>query len=205
MPHTGPLILASTSAPRRQLLSRLRVPFTTAAPAVDETPRAGEAAAPLAGRLAAAKARAIAGGLSKGLVIGGDQTVDCAGQLLGKPLNPETARAQLAASSGRRVVFHSAICVVDAASGASAQATVPVTARFRDLEPVSIARYVAAEPALQAAGSFHIEGLGVSLFDEVSSDDPTALVGLPLIALCRLLRELGYDVLAHAAPAAAGA
>ena len=120
-------------------------------------------------------------------------------------MNPETARAQLAASSGRRVVFHSAICVVDAASGASAQATVPVTARFRDLEPVSIARYVAAEPALHAAGSFHIEGLGVSLFDEVSSDDPTALVGLPLIALCRLLRELGYDVLAHAAPAAAGA
>ncbi|NNM00965.1 MAG: septum formation protein Maf [Gammaproteobacteria bacterium] len=198
MSHTGPLILASTSVARRRLLERLRIPFLTDAPEIAETPQQGETAAALAGRLAIAKAHAVAARHQAGLVIGGDQTADCAGTLLNKPLSRTAARAQLRSASGRRVVFHSGICIVDAASGQCMHETVPVTVEFRKLDPQAIARYVDCEPALHAAGSFHIEGLGVSLFERVSSDDPSSLVGLPLITLCRLLRSFDYEVLDHA-------
>lgn len=184
------LVLASTSPYRRQLLERLRLPFETARPEVDETPLPGEAADALTTRLADAKAAAIAGQCRDACVIGSDQVASLDGLPLGKPGDAPRALAQLAAMSGRSVRFHTAVRVIAPAwSGAALDLT---EVRFRTLDADAIARYVQAESPLDCAGSFKCEGLGISLFEAIRSEDPTALVGLPLIALAGLLRQAGY-------------
>lgn len=186
-----PLILGSTSVYRRELLSRLRLPFDCARPDVDETPRAGESPLALATRLALAKAEDVAARQPGAWVIGSDQVAELDGAPLGKPGGREAAIAQLAAMSGRSVVFHTALAL--ARSGQSAlQAVDRTVVVFRDLHGDEIARYVDAERPFDCAGSFKCEGLGISLFEAIRSDDPTALVGLPLIATARLLRSAGY-------------
>jgi septum formation protein len=187
------LVLASTSRYRRELLARLTPHIRQLAPDVDETPQAKELPQALATRLAAAKAHAIATQCPGALVIGSDQVADLAGRILGKPGNVENARAQLEASSGREVVFHTAVCLIDLRGDPARVFTAIDTtrARFRNLDAAEIARYVERESPLDCAGSFKSEGLGIGLFERIDSQDPTALIGLPLIALCRLLREAG--------------
>jgi septum formation protein len=189
------LVLASTSRYRRELLARLTSHVRCIAPQVDETAATGEAPAALATRLAAAKARDVAARTPGALVIGSDQVADLAGQILGKPGSEQNARQQLAACSGREVVFHTALCLLDTRAGARTHAAIDTTrVRFRDLATEEIARYVQREQPLDCAGSFKSEGLGIALFERIESADPTALIGLPLIALCRLLRETGVAV-----------
>jgi septum formation protein len=187
------LVLASTSRYRRELLSRLTTNFRTIAPQVDESAHPGEAPGALAARLALAKAHAVADACDNALVIGSDQVAELEGIALGKPGTAEAARQQLAASSGRRVTFHTALCLIDTRdAGQRARSATDITrALFRDLATAEIARYVAIENPLDCAGSFKAESLGISLFERIESDDPTALIGLPLIALSRLLREAG--------------
>jgi septum formation protein len=190
------LVLASTSRYRRELLARLTPNFRCVAPDVDENPLAHESPAALAGRLALAKAQAVAAKSPGAIVIGSDQSADLDGRPLGKPHSVENARAQLAACSGRTIAFHTGICVIDSRAAKprieSAQDTTRV--HFRELDAGTIARYVEREHPLDCAGSFKCEGLGIALFDRIESNDPTALIGLPLIALCKLLRELGIAV-----------
>lgn len=187
------LVLASTSPYRRDLLSRLRLPFDTARPEVDEAPFAGEDPVALAIRLAAAKAAAIAGPGGNAWVIGSDQVAGLDGAPLGKPGDTARARGQLAAMSGRHVHFHTAVCLAHG-DGRTLRALDTTTVRFRTLSAAEIARYVDAEQPLDCAGSFKSEGLGITLFEAIVSDDPTALVGLPLIATARLLREAGFQL-----------
>jgi septum formation protein len=184
------LVLASTSVYRRELLARLRVEFDVARPDVDETPLTGEAAVSLAARLAAAKASAIAVARPGDCVIGSDQVADLGGQPLGKSGGREAAIAQLRAMSGRSVAFRTAVCVVRDTQAFSAMDETIV--RFRALSEDEIARYVDAEQPFDCAGSFKSEGLGIVLFDAIETKDPTALVGLPLIATARLLRQAGF-------------
>jgi len=190
------LVLASTSAYRRELLARLGAPFRQQSPQVDEAPRPGEAPAILAARLAAAKAAAVAAMNPNALAIGSDQVADCAGSILGKPGDIARARQQLRASSANRVVFHTAICLIDTRSAPAREfhAIDTTTVAFRHLTDAEIERYLARERPFDCAGSFKSEGLGISLFERIESQDPTALIGLPLIALCRLLREAGVDL-----------
>lgn len=184
------LILASTSIYRRELLERLRLPFSCERPLVEETPLTGESPAQMAARLARAKASEVAARHPQAWVIGSDQAADLAGRPLGKPGTPAAARAQLAAMSGQVVAFHTALCLV---RGDRRLEAVDVTrVHFRALDEAGIARYVEAEQPLDCAGSFKCEGLGISLFEAIENRDPTALVGLPLIALARLLRQAGY-------------
>jgi septum formation protein len=193
----GPrLILASTSRYRRELLQRLRLPFDVVTPHVDETPRLGERPADLALRLALAKARAIAAIEPGAIVIGSDQVADLGGVALGKPGTHERAVAQLRAMRSCRVVFHTAIAVVHAQRSFEQTALVPVTVRFRDLTDAQIERYLRVEQPYDCAGSAKCETLGIALVDAIESDDPTALVGLPLIRTCALLRAAGLDPLA---------
>ncbi len=185
------LILASTSRYRAELLARLRLPFDTARPEVEETPLPGEPPASLALRLAAAKAAAVAAEHPEAVVIGSDQVASCDGRVLGKPGAREAAIAQLQAMSGREVVFLTAVAV--AGPGAAIEhALDTTTVRFRPLADDAIARYVDAETPLDCAGSFKCEGLGIALFEAIDNRDPTALVGLPLIATARLLRARGF-------------
>ncbi|MBB5865632.1 nucleoside triphosphate pyrophosphatase [Xanthomonas sp. 3058] len=186
------LILASTSGYRRELLGRLQLDFTTARPQVDEQAHPGEMPAALASRLAAEKAAAVAARMPDTWVIGSDQVADLDGQALGKPGTLEHAHAQLTAMSGRRVRFHTAVTLVG--PGHSLHALDLTEVQLRALTPTDIERYLAAEPALDCAGSFKCEGLGIALFDSIRSEDPTALVGLPLIALARLLRQAGFEL-----------
>lgn len=192
------LILASTSRYRRELLQRLRLPFEVRAPEVDETARAGEEPAHLAERLALAKARAIARLDHEAVVIGSDQVADLAGQAIGKPGTHENATAQLRAMSGREVVFHTAVAVVHAGGGFEQVQRAPVVVRFRALDDAAIERYLRAEQPYDCAGSAKCETLGIALTEAIESDDPTALVGLPLIRTCALLRAAGFDPLRHA-------
>ncbi len=186
-----PLVLASTSRYRRELLGRLGLPFDVDRPDVDETPLAGEAPAGTAVRLAEAKARAVAARHPGAWVIGSDQVADLGGLALGKAGGREPALAQLEACSGRRVVFQTALCLLR--HGGLAHAALDRTeVVFRALARDEILRYLDAEQPYDCAGSFKCEGLGISLFDAIHSQDPTALVGLPLIALSRVLREAGY-------------
>ncbi|RMF96000.1 MAG: septum formation protein Maf [Gammaproteobacteria bacterium] len=189
------LVLASTSPYRRALLARLlTVPFRVIDPQIDETPAPGEPAAALAARLAAAKARA---GLSAGcrqLLIGSDQVAERDGTVLGKPGDPAAARRQLLDSSGRCLTFHTAVCVLDSASGQAATHVDRTTVRFRQLQPDEIDRYLAREPAWDCAGSFKSEGLGISLMASIETRDPTALQGLPLIWLAQALRDFGLPL-----------
>ncbi|WP_147651845.1 Maf family protein [Vulcaniibacterium gelatinicum] len=185
-----PLILASTSRYRRELLARLRLPFTVARPEVDETPLPGEAPADLARRLAQAKAGAIAARAPEAWVIGSDQVAELDGRPLGKPGHAAAAVAQLRAMSGRAVAFRTALCLQRGATRLEAMDETVV--RFRTLATDEIERYVAAEQPLDCAGSFKSEGLGIALFEAIETRDPTALIGLPLIATARLLRQAGY-------------
>lgn len=185
------LVLASTSPYRRELLGRLRLAFRTMAPDVDESRGDGEPPAELAARLALAKARAVAASCPNALVIGSDQVAALAGRVLGKPGTADAARAQLAASSGQRVTFHTALCLLDTRDGRSETLVDATDVVFRALQAEEIARYVDAEQPLDCAGSFKAEGLGICLFERIESTDPSALIGLPLIALSRLLRNAG--------------
>lgn len=188
----GPLLLASTSPYRRELLKRLRLPFECVPPRVDETPLPGESPDELASRLAGEKAAEVHSREPDAWVIGSDQVADLDGRVLGKPGDFESAVAQLRAMSGREVVFHTALCLVGADFRESVVDTTRV--RLRTLGDDGIARYLQAEPAFDCAGSFKAEGLGISLFDAIDSHDPTALVGLPLIATARLLRQAGFRI-----------
>ncbi len=191
-----PLILASTSRYRRELLERLRLPFTAQAPAVDEQAHTGEQPAALALRLALAKADAVAEGAIEAVVIGSDQVADLDGRAIGKPGAHERATAQLRSMRGRTVVFQTAVAVVCRASGFRVAELVPVTVRFRQLSDAEIERYLRAETPYDCAGSAKIETLGIALLESVESNDPTALIGLPLIRTCALLRAAGIDPLA---------
>ena len=186
-----PLILGSTSRYRRELLERLRLPFTAIAPLVDETALPGEAPLQLAERLALAKAQAVAAAHPEAIVIGSDQVCDLHGQALGKHGTHAKAVAQLQAMRGHSMVFHTAVAVVCQHSGFCQSHTSQVTVQFRDLSDAEIERYLRLEQPYDCAGSAKSEGLGISLLDAIHSDDPTALIGLPLIATARLLRQAG--------------
>lgn len=187
------LILASTSRYRRELLTRLRLPFDTARPETDETTLPGETPSALALRLAEAKARAIATIRPDACVIGSDQVAELDGHPLGKPGDHAGAIAQLTGMSGREVRFRTGLCVIPP-GGAARCVLDTTTVRFRRLSADEIARYVDAEQPFDCAGSFKSEGLGIGLFDAIDSSDPTALIGLPMIATARLLREAGFQV-----------
>jgi septum formation protein len=189
------LILASTSRYRRELLQRLRLPFDVRRLHVEETPEPDEAPARLAVRLALAKAHAVAQRHPAAVVIGSDQVADLDGQPIGKPGTHERAVQQLRAMSGRSVVFHTAVAAVRHDSDFAASALVPVTVRFRRLGEAEIERYLRLEQPYDCAGSAKSETLGIALLEAIESDDPTALVGLPLIRTCQLLREAGLDPL----------
>jgi len=190
-----PLILGSTSRYRRELLERLRLPFTVVAPEVDEAPLPGEAPAALAQRLALAKARAVAELHPQAVVIGSDQVADLDGHALGKPGGHERALAQLQQLSGRQAVFHTAVAVVRGDTRFEEVTLASVTVQFRTLGSDEIERYLRLEEPYDCAGSARSEGLGIALLEAILSDDPTALVGLPLIRTSRLLRDAGIDVL----------
>lgn len=185
------LILGSTSPYRRALLQRLRLDFTVSAPDVDETALPGEPPRDLALRLALAKAYAVAAHNPGAVVIGSDQVADLAGQPLGKPGTHERATAQLRQMSGHSVIFQTAVAVVCPETGFEQVDLAPVVVRFRELSDAEIERYLRAEQPYDCAGSAKSEGLGISLLDAIDSDDPTALIGLPLIRTCRMLRAAG--------------
>ncbi len=189
------LVLASTSRYRRELLERLRLPFDVVAPGVDESALTGETPAETAIRLALAKADAVAATDGEAVVIGSDQIADLDGQGLGKPGDHGRATAQLASMRGRTVVFQTAVAVVCTAIGVRVAEIVPVAVRFRDLSDAEIERYLRTETPYDCAGSAKIETLGIALVESVASDDPTALIGLPLIRTCVLLRLAGIDPL----------
>lgn len=191
------LILASGSPYRRELLQRLGARFTCVSPDIDESAQPGEAIPTMVSRLARQKAQAIAACNPGALVIGSDQVADLDGRVLGKPGSKEAACGQLAACSGRMVAFHTAVCVVDMRGSVSCEhAGIDVTqVTFRRLDAAEIQRYVARENPIDCAGSFRCEGLGIALFERIESIDPTALIGLPLILVTRLLRDAGVEVI----------
>ena len=188
------LVLGSTSAYRRQLLERLGIAFTVAASNVDEEPLPGETPVDLVNRLARAKAEAIAHRHPKSLVIGSDQLALCGRDVLGKPGSGERAIAQLKSLSGQRVVFHTAVHVIHADSGSNESHVDLTTVHFRHLAEDEIKRYVARDKPYDCAGGFKVEALGIALFTRVESQDPTALIGLPLIWLAGALRRQGFEV-----------
>ncbi len=190
-----PLILASTSRYRHELLSRLRLPFEVLAPEVDESALSGETPAALAQRLALSKARAVAGRRPEAVVIGSDQVAELDGQALGKPGTHERAVQQLRRMRGRKVLFHTAVAVLRAESGFEQAALTSVAVTFRALADDEIEHYLRAEQPYDCAGSAKCETLGIALLSAIDSDDPTALVGLPLIRTCELLRRAGIDPL----------
>jgi len=188
----NPLLLASTSHYRKELLARLGLPFEVVAPGTDETPQPGEAPAALARRLARAKAQDVAARYPGRWVLGSDQVPAFDGRVLGKPGNREAGVAQLRACSGKAVAFHTAAALV--AGAAVHEHLDTTTVRFRELTAAEIARYLDAEPAYDCAGTFKVEGLGITLFEAIDSTDPTALIGLPLIGVRRLLAQAGYGL-----------
>jgi septum formation protein len=179
---------------RRELLQRLRLPFSVEAPHVDESPLPGETPGAIARRLAAAKAAAVARRHPAAIVIGSDQVADLEGEALGKPGNHANATAQLRRMSGRTVIFHTALTVMCQESGFAQHDLAPVKVRFRELGDAEIEAYLRAEQPYDCAGSARSEGAGIALLDAIESDDPTALVGLPLIRTCRMLRAAGLRV-----------
>jgi septum formation protein len=190
-----PLILGSTSRYRRELLERLRIPFTTVSPEVDETPYANESPRELACRLALAKAQAVAALHPQAVVIGSDQVADLHGQPLGKPGTHERAVAQLQAMRGHTVIFQTAVAVVCQATGFAQTELAQIHVTFRDVSDAQIEHYLRAEQPYDCAGSAKSEGLGIALLSHISNDDPTALVGLPLIHTCSLLERAGLHLL----------
>lgn len=198
MPNTHlprPLILGSTSPYRRELLQRLRLPFEVVRPEVDETPHAGELPVALAQRLAMEKALAVARQHPQAVVIGSDQVADLDGEPLGKPGTHERALAQLQRMRGHTVVFQTAVAVVCIESGFAEQALAQVKVQFRQLSDAAIETYLRAEEPYDCAGSAKSEGLGIALLEQIDNQDPSALVGLPLIHTCRLLRAAGLPLL----------
>lgn len=191
---TPPVVLGSTSRYRAELLRRLLTDFSQAGPGTDEAAHAGESAATRALRLARAKAAAVASSHPGALIIGSDQVAECDGRVLDKPGSAEIAVQQLRACSARAVQFHTAVCLHDGRDAGEQTHTDLTRVVFRSLSQAEIERYVAREQPLDCAGSFKCEGLGISLFERIESDDPTALVGLPLIALARMLRHAGLAV-----------
>lgn len=189
------LILGSTSRYRRELLQRLRVPFDVVSPDVDETPLPGEAPHALASRLALAKAKAVAALYPHAVVIGSDQVADLNGEPLGKPGTHERAVVQLQRMRGQTVVFQTAVSVVCQESGFEHTELAQIKVRFRDLSDSEIEAYLRAEEPYDCAGSAKSEGLGIALLDAIDNDDPTALIGLPMIRTARLLRAAGIDLL----------
>lgn len=194
------LILGSTSRYRRELLERLRVPFDVVSPDVDETPLAGEAPKELAARLALAKAQAVATLHPQAVVIGSDQVADLNGEPLGKPGTHERAVLQLQRMRGKTVVFQTAVSVVCLASQFEQTELAQIKVRFRDLSDIEIEAYLRAEEPYDCAGSAKSEGLGIALLDAIENDDPTALIGLPMIRTARLLRAAGIDLLGALKP-----
>ena len=190
-----PLILGSTSRYRRELLERLHLPFEVEAPHVDETPLTGELPVTLAQRLALAKARAVAARHPNAVVIGSDQVADLDGEPLGKPGTHERAVAQLRRMRGRTVIFQTALSVVCQASGFEMSDLAAVHVRFRNLTDAEIETYLRREEPYDCAGSAKSEGLGIVLLESIDNDDPTALIGLPLIRTARLLRAAGLPLL----------
>lgn len=188
------LVLASTSSYRRELLARLNLPFETAAPDVDETPHPGEPPRGLALRLAEAKARAVGTALRDALVIGSDQVADLAGEPLGKPGTHASAVAQLRHQRGQRVDFHTALALLNTATGVMQADVVTVRVQFRDYSDAQIERYLSRERPYDCAGSAKAEAQGIALLAAVHSDDPTALIGLPLIRLTAMLAAEGVEV-----------
>ena len=196
------LILASSSPYRRELLERLRIPFDVVSPNIDEMPLAGETPEATAVRLSIAKARAAAeridGHGGGALVIGSDQVATFDGRQIGKPGTHEKAVAQLRAMRGRSVAFHSALCLFDSRTGHVQSADIVTHVQFRDMSDAEIEAYLRAETPYDVAGSAKSEGLGIALLDAIDSRDPTALVGLPLIELSRMLRAAGVPLLGAA-------
>jgi septum formation protein len=190
-----PLILASTSRYRRELLERLRWPFDVAAPRIDEVALAGERPAHTALRLAEAKARTVAATRSNALVIGSDQVADCDGVAVSKPTSHADAVRLLTSLSGRTIVFHTGVALVNATTGRVQRECIDVVSTFRKLTRPQIDAYLQREQPYDCAGAVKSEALGIALFESIVSDDPTALIGLPLIALTRMLRSEGLDVL----------
>lgn len=188
------ILLASTSASRRALLARLGLTFDCVSPGTDETPQPNEPPAALVARLAQAKATAVARRHPESVVIGGDQTAVLDGKILGKPGDHPHAVRQLADSSGHTVTFLTAVCVQQASTGRQFAHADTTRVQFRTLTAQEIERYLQAEQPYDCAGSFKSEGMGISLFERIDSQDPTALVGLPMIAVCRFLRELGLSL-----------
>jgi septum formation protein len=189
------VILGSTSRYRKELLSRLQIPFETAAPDVDETPHSHEAPQDLALRLALAKARAVARKFPDAVVIGSDQVADLEGQPLGKPGNHANAVLQLQRMRGKTVIFQTALSVICLATGFEQTDLAAVKVTFRDLSDAEIESYLKAEEPYDCAGSAKSEGLGIALLAAIDNDDPTALVGLPLIRTCHMLRAAGVKLL----------
>jgi septum formation protein len=181
--------LASTSIYRRQLLERLGLPFDVQSPQIDESRLPDEAPEHLAKRLALAKARAVV--QPDTLVIGSDQVAALGTEIFGKPGSTEKAVSQLKKMSGQEVIFHTAVALIDGRNGFEQCENIPTRVRFRPLDEAEIRRYLEREPALDCAGSAKCEGLGITLLDALTGDDPTALIGLPLIALARMLRAVG--------------
>ncbi|MFC5607396.1 Maf family protein [Variovorax soli] len=189
------VILASTSRYRRDLMNRLRLPFEVHSPEVDETPLPGESPSTLAQRLALAKAQAVARRFPDAVVIGSDQVADLNGEPLGKPGTHERAVQQLRRMRGQTLIFQTAVAVVCQATGFQQQDIAPVRVVFRELDDAAIEAYLRAEQPYDCAGSAKSEGLGIAILEAIDSDDPTALVGLPLIRTCRMLRSAGVDLL----------
>lgn len=187
------LILASASPGRRELLARLRLPFEILPANVDETPQAAESPARLVARLARAKAQSVFAQHPQAVVIGSDQVADLDGVILGKPGSREAAAEQLRRQSGRRVVFRTGLCVL-APTTPPQEAVVDVQTTYRRLSDAEIERYIGAEDIVATAGSMQSEGLGITLVEAIRSDDPTALIGLPLITLRRMLARAGLAV-----------
>lgn len=194
-PQQRALILGSSSRYRREMLQRLRLPFDVLSPDVDESPLSGESPRDLACRLALAKAHAVAAMRPEAVVIGSDQVADLNGLPLGKPGTHERATEQLRQMRGQTVIFQTAVAVVCAATGFAQMDIAPVKVTFRDLSDAEIEAYLLAEQPYDCAGSAKSEGLGIALLARIENDDPTALVGLPLIRTCNLLRAAGLQVL----------
>lgn len=197
------LVLASSSPYRRALLTRLDIPFAAASPAVDETPQPGESARQLVARLALAKARALEKHWPAALIIGSDQACELDGLIMGKPHNFERARAQLTACSGRQVVFHTGLVLYDSAHRSWEEAVEPFAVTFRTLQQAEIDHYLHTEQPWDCAGSFKVEGLGISLFSALEGSDYHSLVGLPLLRLCGMLRKAGINPLMPETPVSA--
>ena len=189
-----PIVLASSSSYRHELLTRLQLPFTFHSPDIDETPQANESAQALVQRLALSKARALAQHYPQHIIIGSDQVAVLDGKIIGKPLHAEGATQQLSAASGRSLVFLTGLAVIDTRTQIEQVDLVPFTVHFRTLNAAQIQRYIAAEQPFDCAGSFKSEGLGVSLFQATEGSDATSLVGLPLIRLCDMLNVCGIAV-----------